>query len=142
MLWNTPQSGYNTTYPGLNCVVLFPGDDYALLDGTEGIAATATSVHFARGSQGSDDAGTTFAITGCPNNSVIEIQASNGVSQSQNGEIATTVTPTPALMDASFQTVQTITGNGLYTDVGRAMFYRVLVLTFQAGDVPVVLIKR
>ena len=141
-LWNVPQSGYNQTYPGLNCVVLFPGDDYALLDGTEGIGAAASSVHFARGSQGSTDAGSTFYVSGCPNNSVIEIQGSNGVAQSTNGEIAPTVTATPTNMDASFETLATITGNGSYTDVGRAAFYRAVVATFEAGDVPVVIVKR
>ena len=142
MLWNTPQSGYNTTYPGLNCVVLFPGDDYALFDGTEALAATAKSVHFARGSQGSTDAGSTFSITGCPNNSVVQIQGSNGVAQSANGEIGITVAATPTLMDASFNVVGTITGNGSYLDQGRYMFYRAVVSTFVSGDVPVVIVKR
>jgi len=141
-LWNTPQPGWNQTYPGLNCVVLYPGDDLALFDGTEALADVAKSVHFARGQEGSTDAGSTFSITGCPNGSVINIQGSNGVSQSANGEIGLLVTPTPTNMDASFDTVGTITGNGAYLDQGRYAFYRAIVSTFEAGDVPVVIVKR
>ena len=143
MLWNTPQSGYNQTYPGLNAVCLYPGDDYALFDGTEANVATGTkSVHFTRGTQGDTDAGTTFSVTGCPNGSVIEIQGSNGVAQSTSGPTAPIVAQTPTSLDASFNTVGTITGNGPYLDPGRYQYYRAIVSTFEAGDVPVVIAKR
>lgn len=141
-LWNTPQSGWNTQYPGLNCVMLTIGDDYALLDGTETVITGTKSVHFTRGSMGDTDAGTTFAVTGCANGTVIDIQASNGVAQSTTNGIPT-VTQTPTNLDASFQNVGgTVTGNGFYTDIGRSMYYRVIVTSFAAGDVPVVLAKR
>lgn len=140
-LWNTPQSGYNTQYPGLNCVNLNPGDDYALLNGTELVATGTASVHFSRGSMGDTDAGTTFVLSGCPNSSVIKIQGSNGVAQSTTNGIPT-VTQTPTNLDASFISVGTITGNGVCTDTARFTYYRAIVDTFMAGDVPVLIAKR
>ena len=132
-LWGTGYPGSNPI-SALNFLDLRPGDYEKLLDGTETIQSGSTSIAFARGgsSLGSDN-GSTFTVTGCPNGSVIDIQASSADNAA-----------TLAAMDASFQDVTggTITGNGFYTDVGLSMFYRVIVTTFVNGDVPVVTVKR
>lgn len=133
-LWGTARAGANPI-SGLNFVDLRPGDHEKLLDGTETIATGSRSIAFARGNA----SGSTFTVTGCPNNSVIDIQASSTKTDDAG---------TLAAMDASFQSVSlsggggTITGNGFYTDVGFSSFYRVIVTTFGAGDVPVVTVKR
>lgn len=140
-LWNTPQAGSNTVYPGLNFTSLSPGDDLELLNANDVVATGTKSIAFARsGGLGGQPGKSTFSVTGCPNGSVIEIEGSNGVAQSSTK--ALTVTPTPANMDASFNVVGTVTGNGPYLDEGAYAFYRVVVSTFEAGDVPVVIIKR
>lgn len=136
-LWGTGAPGSNPI-SALNFTDLRPGDYETLLDGTELIVTGSKSIAFARGgSAGGSDQGSTFTVTGCPNGSVIDIQAA-----SPNGA------GTLASVDASFQDVSlsggggTITGNGFYTDVGRSMFYRVIVTTFASGDIPVVTVKR
>lgn len=138
-LWGKPRAGANPI-SGLNFVDLRPGDYETLLDGTETIISGSTSIAFARGGSGSGaDEGSTYAVTGCPNGSTIDIQASN---------TKTDVAGSLAAMDASFTNVSaggsggTIIGNGFYTDKGRSMFYRLIVTTFVSGDVPVVTVKR
>lgn len=133
-LWGTGRAGANPI-SALNFVDLRPGDYETLLDGTEVIATGSKSIAFARGGSGSGmDAGSTFTVTGCPNGSIIDIQASNTKTDDAG---------TLAAMDASFQNIGgTIDGNGFYTDIGRSMFYRVIVTTFASGDVPVVIVKR
>ncbi len=140
-LWNTPQSGGNTQYSGLNCVALSPGDEYALLNGTEIIVTGSKSVHFALAQTGYPGALMTFQVTGCSAGSVISIQASNGVAQSTLGS-APTVVQTPTNLDASFNTVQDlVAGNGSYSDQGGSMYYRVSVKLFVNGDAPVVIVR-
>lgn len=141
-LWGTNYPGSNPI-SALNFTDLRPGDDLALLDGTETVVTGSKSIAFARGNSASQmDAGSTFSITGCPNNSVIVVQGSNGPPLLQGG---VQVPSTLATMDASFVTVATIaltSGSGAYLDQGRYAFYRVQVTTFGAGDVPVVTVKR
>lgn len=138
-LWGTPRAGANPI-SGLNFVDLRPGDYETLLNGTETIVTGAKSVAFARGGSGSGaDQGSTFAITGCAGGSTIDIQASNTKTDDAG---------TLAAMDASFTNVSaggsggTVIGNGFYTDIGRSMFYRIIVTTFVNGDAPVVTVKR
>lgn len=133
-LWGTGRAGANPI-SGLNFVDLRPGDYETLLNGTETIVTGSKSIAFARGpSPSGADNGSTFTVSGCPNGSVIDIQAS-----STKTDDAVTL----AAMDASFQNVGgTLTGNGFYTDIGRSAFYRAIVTTFSAGDVPVVTVKR
>lgn len=133
-LWGTPRAGSNPI-SGLNFVDLRPGDYETLLNGTETIITGSKSIAFARGGSGSGaDQGSTFTVTGCPNGSVIDIEAS-----STKTDDAVTLDA----MDASFQNVGGGTmGNGFYTDVGRSMFYRIIVTTFAPGDAPVVVVKR
>ena len=134
-LWGANQAGANPI-SSLNFTDLRPGDYLILLDGTETIATGSKSIAFARGGSGSGaDMGSTFAVTGCPNGSVIDVQASNTKTDDAVSLVA---------MDASFNTIlgDTINGNGASTDVGRSSFYRVIVTNFVAGDVPVVIVKR
>lgn len=138
-LWGTGRAGANPI-SALNFVDLRPGDYETLLNGTETIATGSKSIAFARGGSGSgSDQGSTFAITGCPNGSTIDIQASSTKTDDAG---------TLAAMDGSFVNVSaggsggTVISNGFYTDTGRSMFYRVIVTAFVSGDVPVVTVKR
>lgn len=133
-LWGVNQSGPNVI-SSLNLVSIVPGDVFSLLDGTETIVTGSKSVAFSRGEAITGaDAGSSFFITGCTNGTQITIQASNG----------TPTAPTLATLDASFISLPggVFTGNNAYTDVGRAAFYRALVVVFVSGDVPVVIVKR
>lgn len=132
-LWGTGYPGGNPV-SALNIIDLRPGDQFVLLTVTDSVATGTKSIPFARGTSASQsDAGCSFQISGCPNGSIISIQASNGTQEA---------TMTLAALDASFNEVQSIAGNGAYTDVGRAAFYRVQVTTFANGDVPVVIVQR
>lgn len=136
-LWGTGYQAF-LSFPDLR-----PGDDLTLFSAADTIVSGQASIAFTRGSAPGNDVGSTFSLTGCPNNSVVVIQGSNGVSQSTTGPVA--VTPTLANMDASFVTVATIAltnGSGSYLDQGRYAFYRALVSTFAMGDVPVLIVKR
>lgn len=89
------------------------GTSYVLLDGTEDIAAEApASVAFARGTQGSTDAGMTFYASGLGAGGSVNIQGSNED------------------VDALYANVNTIVddgsgnGTGGTTDAGRSAFYR------------------
>lgn len=135
MLWATPQPGNNPNAQ-LNVTSLSPGDDYDLLDGTETVATGSKSVAFARATSRRDaDNGASFYVTGCANGTQIEIQGSAGVPGSQTFNLAN--------FDASFLALYDLAaGNGTYTDIGRASFYRALVKVFVGGDAPVVRVKR
>lgn len=138
-LFGTPQPGSNPI-SGLNLTDLRPGDNLTLLDGTETVVTGSASVAFARGNgQAGTDAGSSFFISGCPNGSTINIQGSAGIPYSDP--------PAPntlANFDASFQTLPgaTVVGNGAYTDIGRALFYRIQIGTLVGGDAPVVVVSR
>ncbi len=144
-LWGARQAGGNAARPELNFRDICPGLDYTLLDGTETIVSGSKSIAFARGMMGSTDAGSTFIAYGCSNGSIIQIQSSNGVPTTQQGSPDFTLTD----LDATFMDIAgaTITGGGgaaggSYTDVGRPSFYRAVVVTFAAGDTPVLIVKR
>lgn len=139
-LWGARRSGGNLDSQ-LNFVSLIPGDDFTLLDGTETIVSGSVSTAFARGGGCvQTDAGTTFNITGCSNGSALQFQSSNGVPGDNKGAPVFTL----AQLDATFNDVVggNVTGNGAYTDIGRASFGRWKVVTFVAGDAPVVIAKR
>lgn len=140
-LWGTRQSGCNPD-SRLNFTMLIPGDDLTLLDGTEAVVTGSKSLVWARG-EGlvGTDAGSTYVINGCANGTVIGIQSSNGTPLYVNGVYSPM---TFDGLDASFETELggEITGNGSYTDPGRSRFYRLIVVTFVAGDAPVVIVQR
>jgi|SRR5689334_738857 len=110
-LYGINQAGSNPDLSkNLTCVNV--GDSYTLLDGTESISGDAPkSVAFARGEQGSGDNGMSFFASGMASTGSVDIEASN------------------ADVDALYTVVGSISpdanGNGAYTDVGRAAFYRV-----------------
>lgn len=139
-LWGTGYPGSNSI-SALNFLDLRPGDDLALLDGTETVATGSASIAFARGYDVSGGNDCTFSVTGCASGSAgtIDIQGSNGVSVSGRNP---TPTPTLANMDASFVKLATITGNGVYTETQRFEFYRAVVSSFASGDAPVIIVKR
>lgn len=139
-LWGTRRSGGNSD-SRLNFVSLIPGDDFTLLDGTETIVTGSVSTAFARGTSNSQsDQGSTFNILGCTNGTVIQFQSSNGVAGDNKGAPDFTY----AQLDATFNDIVggSVAGNGAYTDIGRASFYRCKVATFVAGDAPIVIVKR
>ncbi len=113
-LYGIRQAGSN---PDLtkNLSDVAPGTSYVLLDGTESIdSGHKASVAFARGTQGSDDAGMSFAASGVPTGGTVSIQASNVDDDSMYTEV-NLITP-----DAN--------GNGSALDIGRSAFYRVVPL--------------
>ena len=129
--YGTPQAGYNgPPDQGLNIRAVYPGDSYTLFDGTETGAEGLKSVSFARAmSPSSDDAGCSFFVSGMEATTEVDIQGANED------------------LDGSYTTLNTITadagGNGSYTDVGRAQFYRAVLSTYGGGDdMPVVTVQR
>jgi len=109
-LYGTPQAGSN---PDLskNLSDVCPGQSYTLLDGTEVFDEISASVAFARGTQGSGDNGVSFFASGGSEGDTVGIQASNVDEDDKYTEVGS------MSLDAG--------GNGAYTDVGRAAFYRV-----------------
>lgn len=109
-LYGVRQAGSN---PDLtkNLTAVGPGESYVLLNGTESLSGPTASVAFARGAQGSDDAGMTFSASGMTPSGTIDIQVANEDS------------------NANYTTVNSIVcdanGNGSSLDVGRSAFYRV-----------------
>ncbi len=90
-----------------------PGTSYVLLDGTEDISSEATaSVAFARGTQGSTDAGMSFSASGGTPSGTVDIQVAN----EDEDDLYTTVNT--IALDAN--------GNGSALDIGRSAFYRVV----------------
>lgn len=130
MLYGTPQSGFNPAPDaGLNLTCLVPGDHLTLFDGTETPVQGIKSVAFSRGySPGASDNGTTFTVYGMPSTATIDVQVSN---DDVDGHYVTVNTISP---DAN--------GNGFYTDIGRAAFYRVTLSAYASGAMPVVKVKR
>jgi hypothetical protein len=113
------------------------------LNASDAVATGTNSVHFARAdSPSGNDAGMTFSMTGCAAGSTttLNVQGSNGFPSDNQG--TPLITPSVAAMDATFNTFNSVTGNGATTDTGRSSFYRVNISGFQAGDVPVVIVKR
>ncbi len=126
-LYGTPQAGSNTGGAGLNITSLEAGQNLTLLDGTETIVSGSASISFSKGYHEAGQYPITFNVSGCPNNSVVEIQVAGH-------DVA-----------AEYLTIATIgltSGNGAYTDSGASPFRRVLISTFAAGDVPVVKATR
>lgn len=106
-----------------------PGDFLTLFDGTETPADGMKSIPFARGSSPSlDDAGMTFSASGLPATATINVQVAN-----ENA-------------DTKYTTVDVIApdanGNGVYTDIGRAAFYRVTMTDAAPSTMPKVKVQR
>ena len=70
-----PQSGgFGPPNQGLNVTCLQPGERMVLFDGTETPALGLASIAFARGTQGSQDGGSTFTIIGMPTGMTVDVQ--------------------------------------------------------------------
>lgn len=143
-LWAVNGQAGSNPNPFLNFTDVRPGDDYAMLDGTEVLITGSLSVAFARGDGRTDsDQGTSFYLSGCPNGTVVTIQVSPGIPTSANS--ANQGTLTVASLDATFQGVYDMAPTGgvaAYTDVGRPAFYRAKIKSFVNGDVPILTVKR
>ena len=113
--YGTPQAGSNTTNLGKNLSAVCIGDTYVLFDGTETPEQGLTSVAMARATQGSSDNGISFFFSGIPGDMVCGIQAANED------------------IDADYLTLAHIDGangpTGAYTDIGRAPFWRSIIIT-------------
>jgi hypothetical protein len=113
-LYGTPQAGSNTTDLGKNLSAICVGDTYVLFDGTETPEEGETSIAMARATQGSSDNGISFFAGGIPGDMILGIQAAN-----QD-------------IDADYVTLAQMDGaNGptaAYTDIGRAPFWRAIIL--------------
>jgi len=111
-LYGVFQAGSNSDL-SKNLSDVQPGQSYVLLDGTEDFSEISKSVAFARGTQGSTDAGMSFYATGIPSGGQVNIEGANED------------------VDASYAIVNTIvddgsgSGAGGTTDAGRSAFYRV-----------------
>ncbi len=110
-LYGAPQAGSNSDL-GKNLSDVCPGQSYKLLDGTEVFTVITKSVAFARGTQGSSDNGVSFFASGGTLGDNVSIQASAVDEDDQYTEVGS------ISLDAN--------GNGAFTDVGRAAFYRVV----------------
>jgi len=119
-VYGTPQAGSNTANPGKNLSAVCVGDTYVLFDGTETPEVGLASVAMARATQGSGDNGTTFYASGVPSDCQVGIQGANED------------------IDSHYLTLTVIDGAdgevGAYTDVGRAPFYRAILVTFGGGS--------
>jgi len=101
---------------------VYPGDKVTMWDGTETAAEGLESVAVGRGFGPGGDVGISFFVTGLPSDAEITIEcAANDV-------------------DAEYTPCGTIgpdaNGNGSYTDIGRAQFYRAVLSTYASGDMP------
>lgn len=116
----------------INPPCLDVGRSLVMFDGTETPAIGLKSIAFARGTQGSDDAGTTFDGSGLPAGMTIDVQVAN------------------LNVDADYHTVSTLSpsggspdsGNIAYTDTGRSAFYRLYVSAYTSGAMPIVIAQR
>lgn len=123
--YGTPQAGYNAPPNlGLNLTSLEVGQQITLISAPDAVSAAFKSVAFARGTKESGNRTITFTQSGCPAGTVCLIEAAD------------------ADLDARYQTVGTITGNGFYTDIGASAFYRAHITPYDAADVPVVTATR
>lgn len=130
-LYGVAQAGSNPPpNQGLNLTALIPGDFYELFTGAETPSNGLASVAIVRGTAPAfTDNGITFYVTGGADTSTkIDIQGSNIDS---DGDYYTLDTITP---DAN--------GNGAYTDVGRAAFYRAKLSAYSTGKMPIVTVQR
>jgi len=127
MLYGTPQAGSNTGGAGLNITSLEAGQNLTLLDGTETVVSGSASISFSKGFHDAGQYPITFNISGCSNGSVVEVQVAGADVAAKYLTIAT-----PGITS----------GNGAYTDSGASPFRRILISTFAAGDVPVVVATR
>ncbi len=109
-LYGVPQAGSNSDL-GKNLSDVCPGQSYVLLDGTEDFSEITASVAFARGTQGSTDAGMSFHASGMPPGGSVNIEVAN----EDDNALYTVVNAIVA--DAN--------GNGSALDIGRSAFYRV-----------------
>lgn len=142
MLFGAYQAGGAPEF-GLNVVDLRRGDQYVMMDGTEVVATGSASVHFSAGPDphGGGVINSSFYVQGCPNNTEWTIQGSNGPS---TADVPGSPVSLLTKFAATFQDLagsDTI-GNGTYTDVGSATWYRFHIKTLQAGDAPVVIVRR
>lgn len=104
------------------------GQSMQLFDGTETPAVGLKSAAFARGTQGSTDAGSTFWAQGMPAGMVIDVQEANtnaDADYTSNG--GGQLTPSMGSPDS---------GNSVFTDVGRSAFYRLYVSAYTSGAMP------
>ncbi len=112
MLYGTPQAGFNgPPNQGKNLSSVEVGEILTLLDGTETFGEVTTSIDFARGVNGTDDNGCSFFASGGTLGDTVGIEASAVDEDDKYTEVGS------MSLDAN--------GNGAYTDVGRAAFYRV-----------------
>lgn len=108
---------------------LIPGEKISMFDGTETAAANLKSAAFSRGNAGGQpDSGITFAASGMPAGSVIQIQ---GSLTDVDGDYYVIFTMNP---DAN--------GNAVYTDVGYSTFYRAVLSTYIGGAMPILKAQR
>jgi hypothetical protein len=140
MLFGTYQSG-GAPELGLNVVDLRRGDQYVMMDGTETVASGSASVHFAAGTGVGGVINSSFSVQGCTKGTEWTIQGSNGPSTADSPGVPTS---TLTKFAATFQDLpgSDIVGNGTYTDTGSATWYRFHIKTLQAGDAPVVIVRR
>jgi hypothetical protein len=142
MLFGAYQAG-GAIPMGLNVVDLRRGDQYVMMDGTETVASGSASVHFSAGpdAHGGGVINTSFFVQGCSNGTEWTIQGSNGPSTADS---PSSPTSTLNAFAATFQDLagSDTTGNGAYTDVGSATWYRFHIKTLAGGDAPVVIVRR
>ncbi len=130
MLYGTPQPGFNPSpNQGLNLTEIIPGDYLTLLSPADPPGVNRTSVAVVRGpAPGFTDNGITFYVTGAPSGTTVDIQGSN------------------IDIDGDYYTLATISpnasGNGAYTDAGRAAFYRAKISAYTTGAMPTVTTQR
>ena len=121
---------YSTTR---NPKCLDVGQSMQLFDGTETPAVGLKSVAFARGTKGSNDAGTTFGNgSPVPAGMAIDVQIAQ-VNADANFETIATLAPSGGSPDS---------GNVAYTDVGRSAFYRYYVSAYSSGAMPIMVAQR
>lgn len=129
-LYGVAQAGSNPPpNQGLNLTSLIPGDFYELFTGAETPVQGMTSVAINRGiAPAFVDNGITFYINGGPAGAKVAIQGAN---------IDT---------DADYFQLdeETLDSNGaaVYTDTGRAAFYRVKLTAYTSGPMPIVTVQR
>ncbi len=118
-LYGVYQAGSNPDL-GKNLSAVCVGDTYVLFDGTEEAEEGLKSVAFARATQGSSDNGISFFASSIPGDAVVAIQAANED------------------IDDEYVTLAQMSGtNGetaAYTDIGRAPFWRAILLEWGGGS--------
>ena len=137
--FGTPQAGaYSPPNQGLNVRSVFPGDSLALFDGTEAPAVGLASIDFARAERGSDDAGSTFNISGMPAGMTIDVQDCSP----PTGGFASVAAKNAAFTSNGVTLSPDANGNVSWTDIGRSAFYRLYISAYAAGAMPVAVVQR